>query len=421
MVMASSFIVLATLTVGCSDDGTNGTPDTGPPPGDGTGTLQITIASPTDGAKDVSVSKPDLRATFSQVVDQPNKIKVVLIKDGKTFYGDYRYSATNLDLVFTPFNTLQSRGSYTFKVSADGVEASASFTTEKANEGALPPVAGKTYDFRIQAITYPKELADLFNSQLQSAPPVLMHAVEVKAEGTQDGNSLGSFLIAGSTGKPGDLKGQSQVLAEDETHTTTTSMAISGGMEGGWFGAGPSDLHLTASGIPLVIREFYVTGLFTSDGTAMNEVTLTGLIDPAELGQAIGGLDLSFICNDARFKKYCDDQKRIRVAASIETTANPIQFTSFSTSPVNASKGADPFPAAIQAYFSEEIDQGATTVKLTDDQDVEVTGKLTFDSKAATFKPDAPLAAATTYKVEVAGVANSGGGSDTRHSAFTTK
>jgi len=322
--------------------------------------------------------------------------------------------------VFVPFNILQSRSTYTFKVMADGAEASVSFTTEAANEGTLPPVAGKTFDFRIKSITYPADLADLFNSQLSSAPPVLMHIVEVKDEGATGGNSHGSFTIAGSTGDPADPKGQAQVLPEDATHTTTTSMAIQGRMEGLWFGAGPSDLHLTASGIPLVIRDFYATGRFSTTGDSLDDLMLTGLIDPKELGKALGGLDLSFICNDARFRKYCDDQKRIRVAASIETALNPIIFSTFTTSPVNAAQDVDP-TTTIQAYFSEKVDQTATKVKLTDDQDVEVSGATVFSDKGLTFTPDAALAAGTQYKVEVAGVAETGGATDTRHSTFTTK
>ena len=407
------------FVAGCGG-GNNPQPDTGPGVEVGTQKLTITITSPADGAKDVSVSSPVFKASFSRDLADANELQVMLVKDSATFYGVKKYSATNLEVTFKPFNLLQTRSTYTFKVMAEGVVASATFTTAKANEGTLPPVVDKTYDFRLKQITYPEDLAPVFNSQLTAAPPVLMHVVWVKDGGVKDGNSLGSFLIAGSTGKPGDPPGQSKVLPEDATHLSTTSMAIEGRMEGTWFGAGPSDLHTTASGVALVIRDFYVTGLFSADGSNMSSVILTGLIDPVELGEPLK-IDLSFICTDERFAKYCDAQKRIRVAANVETVANPIPFTTFITKPVNNTAGVDP-ATAIQIYFSEEADQTATTAKLTDAAAASVAGKLTFSGKKeASFKADAALAAKTKYTIEVAGVAKNGGATDTRHLTFTTK
>lgn len=412
---------------GCGNGGTPGA-DHGPrldagngKPPDGASGLRITITSPQSGATDVSVTKPDLRATFSRPLSDPDGMKVILIKDGKSFYGERKYSATNLEVIFYPFNILESRATYTFKVSAEGAEAQVTFTTEKANEGALPPAEGKTYDFRIKEITYPKELGAVFNPQLQTAPPVLMHVVEVKDEGRQDGTNRGSITIAGSTGKPGEPAGQAKVLAEDATHPTTTSMALPGRLLGRWLGAGPSDLHLTASGIPLVIRDFYVTGVMAADGSKVESVVLTGVIDPVELGKAIGkDIDLSFLCTDPTFSKFCDEQKRIRVAASVETVANPIPFTTFITAPVNSGKDV-PTSTELQVYFSEEVDSAQTTVKVTaGSSGTGVEGQTSFGKKALSFKPGAPLAAATKYSVEVAGVAK-GGATDTRHTTFTTK
>jgi hypothetical protein len=412
---------------GCGNGGTPGA-DQGPrldtgngKPTDGGTGLKITITSPASGATDVSVTRPNLRATFSRPLSDPDSMKVVLVKDGNSFYGERKYSATNLEVTFFPFNILESRAAYTFRVSAEGAEAQVTFTTEKAHQGALPPAEGKTYDFRIKEVTYPKELGAVFNAQLQTAPPVLMHVVEVKDEGRQDGTNRGSITIAGSTGKPGEPAGQAKVLAEDATHTTTTSMALHGRLLGSWMGAGPSDLHLTASGIPLIIRDFYVTGLLTADGSKVESVVLTGVIDPVELGKAIGkDIDLSFICTDATFSKFCDEQKRIRVAASVETVANPIPFTTFITAPVNNGKDV-PTSTEVQVYFSEEVDSSKTTVKVSaDSSGAAVSGQMSFGKKALSFKPDAALAAASKYSVEVAGVAK-GGATDTRHTTFTTK
>lgn len=412
-----SLLPLGLLLVGCGDSG-GGQTDGGGADGDDQ-TLKITITSPEEGATGVSVTKPSLVATFNRALAKPDLLEVTLEREGKVFHGLKTYSATELRVIFEPFNILQSRASYTFKVAAEGVEAKVGFTTEKANEGPLPPVVDKTYDFRLKEVIYPKDLAQVFNSQLQSAPPVLMHVVSVTDEGAVDGNNKGAFLIAGSIGKAGDPAGQAQVIAEDAEHPTTTSTAINGRMEGTWFGAGPSDLHMTASGIPLVIRDFYVTGVFAADGSNMTAVQLTGVLDPAELGKALGGLDLTFICTDARFKKYCDDKGRIRLAATVETTPNPIVFTTFITTPINNSVDVDA-STKIQIYFSEEVDSTTTTAKLTDESAAEVAGKLAFESKAASFTPDAALAAGTKYTVEVVG-ASKAGGSDTRHASFTTK
>jgi hypothetical protein len=210
------------------------------------------------------------------------------------------------------------------------------------------------------------------------------------------------------------------VLPEDATHTTTTSMAIAGRSAGSWFAAGPSDLHTTASGVAFVIRDFYVTGLFAADGSNMSSVTLTGLVDPAELGKSLK-IDLGFICTDARFTKYCDAQKRIRLAAAVETAANPIAFTTFVVKPINNSADVDP-ASAVQLYFTEEPDAAATAVTLSDASGAKVAAKLALDGKkGATLTPDAPLAPKTAYTVEAKGVAKAGGASDTRHLTFTTR
>ncbi|MCC6751315.1 MAG: Ig-like domain-containing protein [Deltaproteobacteria bacterium] len=407
------------LAVGCSSNTTT------PPATDGGGAtdsggagLVITISAPTADAKDVSVSAPVLKATFNRAVTDPDKLTVVLEKDGKLYYGLKKYSATNHELIFTPFTTLQSRSTYTFKVAAEGIEAKVSFTTEKANEGALPAAAGKSYDFRIKTITYPSELAGVFNSQLKTAPPVLMHVVSLKETTVKDGNTFGSILIAGSTGKVGEPLGQAKVLVEDATHTSTTAMAIQGTTEGTWLGAGPSDLHLTASGVPLVIREFFVSGLISTDGTTLSNLRLVGLIDPEELGKAVN-VDLGFICADARFSKFCDAQKRIRVAAEVESAPNPIAFTTFITKPVNAANDVEP-NAVVQVHFSEPVNAGETKVGLKDAAGKEVPGKTAVEGKSGTFTPDAPLAAKTKYTVEATGVSVDGK-KDVRHLTFTTK
>jgi hypothetical protein len=418
MVQRRFFLSLLLVAAGCG--GGNGTPvDQGPTGDAGLTKLTITIVTPADGAKDVPVSGQVFKASFNRDLASADGLKVTLLKGSTTLYGVRKYSATNLEMSFTPFNLLQTRSSYTLVVAAEGVEARSTFTTAKANEGTLPPIADKTYDFRLKKITYPEELAGVFNSQLAAAPPVLMHVATVKDEGVQDGNSLGSLLIVGSTGKPGDPAGQAKVPPEDATRLTTTAMAIEGRMEGAWFGAGPSDLHTTASGVALVIRDFYVTGVFSADGTVMQSVILTGLIDPIELGEPLK-VDLSFICKDVRFSKFCDSNGRIRVAATVDTVANPIPFTGFITKPINNSVDVDP-SGSLQAYFSEEIDQTTTAIKLRDAANADVPGKVTFDGKkTATFKPDAALGAKAKYTIEAAGTAKNGGATDTRHATFTT-
>ena len=78
--------------------------------------LEISIASPVDGATGVAVSAPDLRATFSRELQYPELLEVVVYEDtkslfveGKRFYGSRRYSAISMGCsVPSPFEASPS-------------------------------------------------------------------------------------------------------------------------------------------------------------------------------------------------------------------------------------------------------------------------------------------------------------------------
>lgn len=388
--------------------------------------LEIQIATPTEGGVDVSVTEPVLRATLNRPLDRPELMETVVLEDtqslfveGKKFYGSRKYSATNLDVVFTPFNIFQANREYTFVVRAEGVEASASFTTENAHAGPAPAVANNTYDLRLRELTYPSELAEVFNAQLDNAPPVLLHVVEMETISNEGGTEKSRVLVVSSTGRPGDPMGESAVLPEEEGHMTTTSVAMQGTVEGTWLGAGPFDLHTTASGVPLVIRELFITGIISPTGDGISQLSLTGVIDPLELGHALD-LDLDFICTDEPFRQHCDEDGRLRVAGRLECALNPgLPFTAFLSSPVNASTGV-PTDTVIEALFSDEIDTTGTTISVTAAGGASVSGAMEFDGQTARFVPAAPLASGTMFEVEVNGRSGSGA-TDLRHTVFTTE
>jgi hypothetical protein len=381
--------------------------------------LAIAIVSPAPSSEGVPVIGPELVATINRPLLQPDFLEVELTEGGDgiflggtRYFGRADYSATDLEIAYRPFNILRSGAEYELVVRAEGEEAAAAFTTDLAFTGASPPLEDRTYDLRIREITHPKELAGIFNAQLESAPPVLLHVVDVDR-----GEQAAEIRVVSSTGRPGDPMGEAQVLAEDETHPTTTSVRMDGRVEGPWLSAGPFDLHTTASGVALVIRELFVTALLAGDGGGLDSITVTGVIDPDELGHALD-LDLDFLCTDDRFAKHCDEDGRLRVAARLEAMENPsLPFTTFVTSPVNgfASVGLD---TAIEIAASAPLDPERTSVRLSSGG-ADVPGTLEVSGKTARFVPAALLAPSTRYEVEARGVSVQG--TDARHAAFTTR
>lgn len=409
------FFVSFLVFVGCSGSN-NGTQDGSTSDGTSTDPLTITITSPTADAQDISVSDPVLIASFNRTVQNAEAITAKLTKDSVNYYGWAKYEATELRVVFYPFNTLQSNSTYTFSVSAEGKEASVTFTTQKTNAGSLPDLENKTFAFGIEELSYPTDLGTAFNPLLKTAPPVLMHFVSVTKGQTIDSNEHGTFIFAGTTGTEDAEPGQAQpALREDGT---STSMYMEGKLEGKWMGAGPSDLHITASGIPLVIRDFYLTGIVADDGNSMSSLRLTGVVDPKDIGNAFD-VDLSGLCNNAAIKKYCDTNGRIRVAAGVNSILNPINFSAFIVSPVNAAENVDT-STTIKVFFNDEVDEAATTVTLSTGG-LEIDGNLTFGTKSAVVTPTAALTSATEYLVEVFATIKNGVSTDERKTTFTTK
>ena len=420
------------------------------------GALFFDVLSPAGEATEVPVESLVVHVQLSRpaaisadgkgCAEDPRTMKAWLENEqGEVFPGRITYSATNNDVKFSPFGILESRTHYRFVLQVRETRAETRFTTAEAYEGALPPVAARTFALTIADFQYPEQLQQLFNSLKSTMPPILINMNELAIDDPQAERQTGRALMVGGMGDPETTPPDATLGAEiPKANNTSTALTLSGRLRGRWLLLGPGEVHLTASGVPLVFREFVTSGVISEDGKAIEEGVLTGVISVQELGEALD-IDLSSICSDPATKEACDDAGNIRMAAKLVGVENPLAFAPFITSPVNKSVGNPPDGTVIEVYFNEPADQAATSFELSvcDESGIErppsgsdalswscnqagstlVAGEARFVSdRHATFTPSAPLPSGVWLRFGVeAQAAGEGGGADARHVVFKTE
>lgn len=378
---------------------------------------------PLDGA--------NFEGTLSRTLDDPDGVRAELVELPLEAGGplvaipgltDYR--ATEKKIVFSPFNLLKSDREYRFSLSADGTEVESTFRSATGLAELAPDVTAKTYEFRIANIIHPEELAPVVNGLISNeAPPVMMQVLRA-VEDDLAGRPRISVEAVSTTGI-GDTLGEAVFIDENEDHPTTTSVLLPAEILGRWFGAGPYDLHTTASGVQITIEDMFITGVIGANGESIENVRISGVINPVTLAEGLAqnedAQSFKEVCDNRKIARYCDDQGRIQVAAEIDaaenTEAQP--FLPFITHPINASKDV-PTDTKVEVYFSRAADENLTTIQMTDDDGNEVSGAVTWAMGRASFQPDQPLNTATRYCIAVQAHEMAGDAVDTRHLRFST-
>ena len=236
---------------------------------------EATLASvtPTDGAVDVPIDAA-VELTFSARV-APDMVAVTLAPavDGALVVSDDGLAAT-----WTPAAPLARDTSYTVTVTTCDVASSSTFTT--VGEAITAPIVGRTYDVDLAGrdLTWVKPNA--------TAGAILVGQLETQ-------NFL--FHVQDADETTIDLVGA--VAYEDRGSVYQYECAPALDFAPGTFASnpffhvGPQDSELSASGITVPMLGLEVEGRFAADASAIEDVTLTGLIDVAELGALLGTSD----------------------------------------------------------------------------------------------------------------------------------
>lgn len=443
--MVRNFILAGCcIVLGCG--GGSGGSDGGS--GDGGGrcgsqALVITITDPADGASGIAQERPSVTATLSRCLNDRKSAIGTLRAGNDVIPGGVTYSETNLDLVYQPFAMLESNTTYTLTLEADGAQASVTFTTATGYEGDIPPILNLTYYFNISEFSYPPDLVSVFQTIRGLMPPTLMDVVKLETSGAS-GAQTATMLLVGGAGDKTTLPPNVALLPETSSAKAYTSTAIhfNGRMRGRWFAIGPGVLHATASGVPLSIKDFLVTGLFSADGTTIELAYLTGVLNVNDLSEALG-IELT-VCEEPATKDACDADKNIRLAGKVTGGRDTLPFSCFIPTPLNKDMtvaASTPF----DVYCSEAVDPAATTLTLRDcavsdakppketdtplwpcysESGTEVTGTIQFDAADAhhmTWTPTQALSASNWYRFGVSAGKSGGGATDARHVVFRTQ
>ena len=401
----------------------------------------VVVAPADDGPVSVMPCDPDvttdcfeIRAQFCAPVNDPKAIEVRFVEEegaGGHFPGSITYSATNNDVLFRPFAVLESRTTYRATIRVEGAERALLVTTEESFEGSVPPIAHRTFGFRIAQFIWPRDLVSLFNTMSSSIPDNLINVNEVRAaaaDGLADHEELVEVRMVGAASVLG--ADPPELIEEDPAGGifSSTALRLDGRVRGRRFIIGPAPVSLVASGVPFVVQNFTATGYFNEAGDAIAGGYLTGKLSIAELGDAVG-YDLNQIC--VTLPDVCDEDGNALLAGKIGAEAVDIGFACFITNPISKSV-TNPTEILLETFCTEPLTDDTTlTLGLCDDSDESparapdegttatwpcyleepadlIDGDLAVDGRHVSFIPDETLLPDVWYRAQLNAVSVEG-------------
>ncbi len=316
-----------------------------------------------------------------------------------------------------PIPVLRQGTSYklTVKVKEDGGDkyytGSASYKTKEPYSKDKPADAGLTVSLKIDKIVSPAGLASLIEGR-GDLPPIILTLHQ------RDSGQSGKLVFVGGLGMA--APGKKPFTGNDIINTKQpVSLALSGQFKGRAFYVGPSVFVLSVAGYSLTLNNFTLTGLFSTDGKKLEDVRLTGMIDPMVIEKQFG---FPNVCLLVECVKDANGKDMILVGGKLSSYPNPLPFTIFLTKPYYLETGVAT-NAKVEFYSNQELTQKSLSFKLytctgSSDQrqpcskkkgatvsPANITGSYSLDStkKHGFFTPDKALSAGTWYKVEVTG------------------
>ena len=229
--------------------------------------------TPADGATDVPIDVGVVMTFSAPVTDDQVSVTLDPAVNGALLVTGGGQAAT-----WTPLAPLARDTTYTVTVTTCDVASDSTFTT--VGEAITAPIVGRTYDVDLAGrdLTWVKPNA--------TAGAILVGQLETQ-------NFL--FHVQAADATSIDLVGA--VAYEDRGSVYQYECAPALDFAPGTFASnpffhvGPQDSELSASGITVPMLGLEVEGRFAADASAIEDVTLTGLIDVAELGALLGTSD----------------------------------------------------------------------------------------------------------------------------------
>jgi hypothetical protein len=233
----------------------------------------VVSLTPADGATDVPIDSTVVLTLSAPVTEGQASLAIAPAADGVA-----ELSEDGTTLTWTPAATLARDTAHTVTATVCGTSVSQTFTT--VGEAITAPIVGRTYDVDLAGrdLTWVKPNA--------TAGAILVGQLETQ-------NFL--FNVQAADDTTIDLVGA--VAYEDGGDVVQYECApaldfVPGNFTSNpFFHVGPQDSELSASGITVPMLQLEVEGRFADDASAIEDVTLTGLIDVAELGTLLGTTD----------------------------------------------------------------------------------------------------------------------------------
>ncbi len=292
----------------------------------------------------------------------------------------------------------------------------ATYTTKEPYANDKPADAGLTVSLKISKIVSPPGLAALIQGR-GDLPPILLNLHH------RDSGNQGTLLFVGGLGTT--PSGTKPFTGKDVVNTKQpVSLALAGSFKGRAFYVGPTVFVLAVAGYTVELKNFSLSGVFTKDGKNLEDLRLTGMIDPTVIEKQFG---LQGVCLLVECIKDENGNDAILVGGQLESFVNPLPFSIFITDPFFLKTDVDPNPT-IKFFTNEEFDdksfsatfytckgssdprqpcsksKGATISKAS----VKANFNLNSAKKLGTIKPDKALDGATWYKLELSGKSKKG-------------